>query len=87
MSFSYKVEKSINAIIRRYLSDEQIEKNYQNAYKRCFPNGGYNKKGMDTVVKKCREMALDTIPLTEFTPSQVAYIHTVWKINIQREVY
>lgn len=78
----FEMEKEICKIIRKHLNNDQIEENYQNAYNKHFPNGGYGSDQMDLVVQECRKAALSEIPQEEFTPQQLLFIRKAWKVNV-----
>lgn len=77
-----KTEADISDIIRQYLSEEQIEENYQRASNKYFANAAYDNNAMGRVVKECREMALSQLPAGVFTVFQIMYIRKEWGIDI-----
>ena len=77
-----KTNADICRIVRKHLSEEEIEKNYQTACKKIFPDGIINTDELNKVTKECRKMALRVIPKEAFNPVQKFYIRKHWGINI-----
>lgn len=78
-----KNNADICKIIRQHLSEEQIEKNYQEACKKILPKGiVYDPFLMSEVTKECRKMALQQVPVRKFNMMQRIFIKTKWGISI-----
>jgi hypothetical protein len=82
MGLNLKLEVEICKIVRRYLTEEQIEENFQKSFKEYYSSNNYSSYLEDLSKKKCREMVLSQIPKTEFTALQLVYIRQEWGIDI-----
>lgn len=78
-----KMEAAIGKIVRQYLSEEQIEENYQAVCREILPNKYIcDPNSREEATKKCREMALNQIPKEDFTTTQIIYMRKIWGISI-----
>lgn len=73
-----KTEIAICKIIRKYLSEKQINDNYLMA---CQKYSSTQIINQEKIVKECRIKALKQVPREEFTPFQIMYIRKVWEIT------
>lgn len=80
-----EMNAAICNIVRQYLTEEQIEENYQKACKEVLPQGCvYDPFSMGKVVKRCRQMAFCKIPKTAFSPGQLLFIRNEWGIDVYK---
>lgn len=79
----FKMNVSICKVAKMYLSDEQIERNYQDACKLILPKGCvYDERLMKKVTLQCRKMMLSQIPQNALTLQQKIFIKKKWGIDI-----
>ncbi|MDD6571945.1 MAG: hypothetical protein PUF12_06080 [Thermoflexaceae bacterium] len=84
-SLNIEMNAVICNIVRQYLTQKQIEENYQKACKEVLPQGAdYDNFLMEKVVKRCRQMAFCKIPKTAFSKGQLLFIKNEWGIDVYK---
>lgn len=77
-----KMNVSICKIIRQYLTDDEIEKIYQDACNKFLHGESHNPNLMERVTAECRNIALKQIPKSTFTVGQLLFIQKEWGIEV-----
>lgn len=82
-NLNIEMAAAICEVVRQYLTEAQIEENYQKVYKEVLSQGDvYDPFLMEVVTKRCRQMALSKIPKTAFSIGQLLFIRNEWGIDI-----